>query len=86
MKMHMENAYHDEVVHRNVQKTISDGMGNGDAYTREGNNMLRKNDSGTEYTVRLHFSENTDSDKLIEEVQKILAETFVRELVFRGGK
>ena len=82
--MYDDNSYHDEKVHKNVQKTNSDGMENEGIYTKEGNNVLRKNDSQTGYTVRLHFTKGNDN-KIVEEVQKILIGTYIESLKVGGN-
>lgn len=86
-KMQLNNSYHGEEVHKNVQKVISDGMENVGVYTKEENNVLRRNNSKTDFTVRLHFTEENDSNKIVEDVQKILIGTYVRGLTSsKGGK
>lgn len=85
-RMHLNNSYHDEEVHTNVQKTIFDGMENVGIYTKEENNVLKKENGKTGYTVRLHFTEDNDNEKVIKNIQNILIRTYVLNLTSKGGK
>jgi len=85
MKM-QDNSYHNERLHMNVQKAVSNGMAKVGNYTREGKNVLKKEDSETEFTVRLHFMESKKDNNVLEEIQKILTEAYIKNLTFKGGK
>lgn len=50
-------------------------------YIKDKNNVLRKESGDTQYyTVRLHFPETRSDNYAMEEVQKILTETYIRSL------
>ncbi len=48
-----------------------------DYYSREDTNILRKENSAGNFTVRLHFKQDEEDDRLLEEMQKILLETYL---------
>lgn len=48
-----------------------------DYYSREEQNILRKENSAGGFTVRLHFKQDEEDDRLLEEMQKILLETYL---------
>lgn len=47
-------------------------------YTREGNYVLRRENPETNYTVRLHFTQKDADRHIVEEIQEILTETYIR--------
>lgn len=54
-------------------------------YLREENHVLRKENSETNFTVRLHFEEDYGDEKIMEELQEILFETYIRNFIPKGG-
>lgn len=60
-------------------------MINPNHYVREDKNVLKKENSEAEFTVRLHFAENYKNEKMIEEIQEILFETYMRNLNLKGS-
>lgn len=80
------NSYHDEEVHKNVQKRILESMGKADTYTIKNGNILKEKDSKKGYTVRLHFAEGKKDNSVVKEVQKILIETYINNIIIKGGK
>lgn len=59
-------------------------MSEKDDYIREEKNILTRKSSDTKYTVRLHFTQNDTDDAILEEIQKILTETYIRHLRAEG--
>ena len=48
-------------------------------YIKE-DNVLKKVDSETGFTIRLHFAEENTGNNMIEEIQKLLTETYIENL------
>ncbi len=61
-------------------------MGKAGGYTREENNVLTKEDSKNGYKVRLHFTEDKENCCMIEELQKLLVETYINNLLRKGER
>lgn len=55
-------------------------------YIREENNILKKENTETGYTVRLHFTENNGGNNILEEIQNILIETYIKNLRFKEAE
>ncbi|MDE6942223.1 MAG: hypothetical protein K2P40_14945 [Lachnospiraceae bacterium] len=85
-QMLVKDSYCNDIVHRNVQKRTSEGMGKVGCYTREENNVLTKEDSKNGYKVRLHFTEDKENCCMIEELQKLLVGTYINNLLRRGER
>lgn len=51
----------------------------------ENNNVVRNGNGGTEFTVRLHFAKKNQDAHILEEIQEILAETYIRHIRQKGG-
>lgn len=60
-------------------------MARTDRYIREEENVLRKENRETHYTIRLHFAKENKDDEIIEEIQKLLTETYIRSVTDKGG-
>lgn len=73
-------------MHKDVQKAVCDGMTKADNYIREENNVLKKENTETEYTVRLHFAEDNKDNNILEEIQRILTETYIKNLRFKEAE
>lgn len=56
-----------------------------DYYLREEDHVLRKENSETNFTVRLHFAKEDKDEAIIEEIQEILLETYTRNFIPKGG-
>lgn len=86
--MHVDNSYHDEKVHKNVEKTIRSDMDIQEiyGYTVENDNVLKREDSETGFAVKLHFSMNVIELNVMEEVQKILIGAYLSSLKVNKGE
>ena len=49
-------------------------------------NVLKKTDSETGFTIRLHFAEDHTGNSMIEEIQKLLTEAYIENLTLTEGK
>ena len=67
-------------MHKNVQKAISEDMEKTGDYIRKEDDVLEKTDSETGFTIRLHFAEDNTGDSVIEEIQRLLTETYIKNL------
>ena len=59
--------------------------------TKSGNNskedvVLKKTDSETGFMIRLHFMQDHEDGNVVEEIQRILTETYIRRLAMKGGE
>ncbi len=70
-------------MHKNVQKAISDGMEKTGDYSKE-DNVLKKADSETGFTIRLHFAGDNADNSIMEEIQKLLTETYIKNLTLQS--
>lgn len=55
-------------------------------YSWEGSHVLRRENPETGYTVRLHFAEGNADQGIVEEIQDILAEAYMRNRMTKGGE
>lgn len=55
-----------------------------DRYSREEENVLKRENKETQFTVRLHFAQHDKSSRLVQDIQKILTETFIDSFSHRG--
>ncbi len=53
-------------------------------YIRENENVLKRENTETKFTVRLHFSKNNTDREMTEEIQKLLLETYISHLKRKG--
>ncbi len=53
-------------------------------YIRENENVLKRENAETKFTVRLHFSKNNTDREMTEEIQKLLLETYISHLKRKG--
>lgn len=67
----------------NVQKVVTGVMTQTDYDSREEDKILRKENEQTQFTVRLHFTQNGQSGRLVQDIQKILTETFINSFSHR---
>lgn len=85
--MRVNDSYHLEAVHKDVEKRISDGMKRTERYTKEQNNVLVAATEESGYLVRMHFTEDKEGSRgTIAELQKILVESYINSLINKGGK
>lgn len=67
----------------NVQKVVTGVMTQTDYDSREEDKILRKENEQTQFTVRPHFTQNGQSGRLVQDIQKILTETFINSFSHR---
>lgn len=53
-------------------------------YIKEEEYVLKKENSKTKFTVRLHFIKEDESGKTADEIQNILLETYIKNLKSKG--
>lgn len=53
-------------------------------YLREEDHVLRKENSETNFTVKLHFAKEDRDETIIDEIQEILLETYTKNYIPKG--